>query len=106
MSATQQPKVSIIIVNRNGRKWLPNLLDSIRNQEYKNIEIFFVDNQSTDDSYSFVRQNYHEMIVIQNGGNFGFGKSANAGARAATGEFLIFLNEDMMLHKQMITNLL
>ena len=41
MSATQQPKVSIIIVNRNGRKWLPNLLDSIRNQEYKNIEIFF-----------------------------------------------------------------
>ena len=70
------------------------------------MRFFFVDNQSTDDSYSFVRQNYHEMIVIQNGGNFGFGKSANAGARAATGEFLIFLNEDMMLHKQMITNLL
>jgi len=93
--------VSIIIVNWNGRKWLKKCLDSLRVQTCKDFEIVLVDNSSTDDSVSFVRDNYPEVVIFHSE-NKGFGYSCNLGAQKAKGRFLMFFNEDMYVDKDFV----
>lgn len=49
-----QPKVSIIIVNWNGKKYLKECFDSVFNQTYSNYEVIFVDNRLTDGSAEYI----------------------------------------------------
>ena len=48
------PKVSIIIVNYNGKILLEKCLESVFKANYKNFEVIVVDNNSTDDSVNFI----------------------------------------------------
>lgn len=102
---TSSPLVSIIIINFNGRKWLKNLFNSIIKQTYKKLEIIFVDNASNDDCLKFVSDNYHNVTVIRNKINLGFGKANNIGAQKAKGEILFFLNNDTLLEKDTVWKL-
>ena len=54
----QFPKVSIIIVNYNGKELLEKCLESVFKADYKNYEVIIVDNNSTDDTVEFVKDNY------------------------------------------------
>ena len=51
------PKVSVIIVNYNGKILLKRCLESLSNIDYDNFEIILVDNNSTDNSIDYVRKN-------------------------------------------------
>ena len=99
------PLVSLIIVNWNGKKWLRNCLDSVYSQNYKNFEVIFVDNASTDDSVDFVKDNYPETKIIQNEDNYGFAKGNNIATRIAKGKYLFFLNNDTKVGKNFLTEL-
>ena len=59
----QLPKVSIIIVNYNGKTLLEKCLESVFKIDYKNTEVIVVDNNSTDDTVEFVTNNYPSMCV-------------------------------------------
>jgi GT2 family glycosyltransferase len=89
-------KVSIIIVNWNGRKWLKKCLDSLFSQTYKNFEIIFVDNNSTDDSIDFVRSSYDlsKLRIVESDRNLGFAGGNNLGIKNATGKYIMFFNND------------
>jgi len=50
--------VSIIILNFNGRQYLDDCLSSVLKQSYSNFEIILFDNNSADDSISFVENNF------------------------------------------------
>ncbi|MDD4353352.1 MAG: glycosyltransferase family 2 protein [Candidatus Nanoarchaeia archaeon] len=96
------PLISIIIVNWNGKRFLKDCFDSLVKQEYKNIEIIFVDNASSDDSVNFVKKNYSKKLnlkIIKNKENYGFAKANNIGAKIAKGEFLLLLNNDTKVPK-------
>ncbi len=97
--------VSIIIVNWNGKKWLEKCLGSILNQSYKNFEIIIVDNDSKDDSVSYLKANYKMVNLICNNENSGFGKANNIGVKHAKGEILFFVNNDTVLHERLIEDL-
>ncbi|NIM06879.1 MAG: glycosyltransferase, partial [Armatimonadetes bacterium] len=56
--------ISVIIPNWNGRRWLQDCLDSLRQQSLLPAETILVDDGSTDDSVDFVRRNYPEVQVI------------------------------------------
>lgn len=73
------PKVSIIVLNWNGKKFLKNCLDSLRKVTYSHLEIIVVDNNSTDGSQEFVKANYQKVIFIENKENYGFAKNALIG---------------------------
>ena len=62
------PLVSIITVNYNGRRFLDGCFKSLLNLNYPKdkLEIFMVDNGSTDDSLQFVRENYPQIKILQN----------------------------------------
>ncbi len=52
----KQPLVSIIMNCLNGEKYLSNAIDSVIKQTYKNWELIFWDNQSTDNSASILKR--------------------------------------------------
>jgi len=91
---TDNPIVSIIIANYNGRSYLEDCLASLMKVTYSNFEIILVDNCSTDDSVEFVKNNYPSTIIIKLEKNHGFAYPNNVGAKNAKGELLLFLNND------------
>ena len=97
--------VSIIIANYNGRKFLPRLCHSLCLQSFKNFEVIFVDNSSSDSSLDYIKTKYPKFKIIKTQ-NKGYGHGCNIGAKLAKGKFLIFLNPDMYCPKNFLKNLL
>ncbi len=97
--------VSIIIINYNGKHHLEKCLKSLMQIDYKNYEIILVDNNSSDDSIDFVKKFYSSVDIIQLEKNYGFAEPNNIGAKKATGEFLLFLNNDTIVKPNFISEL-
>lgn len=87
-------EVSIIVLNYNGRKWLEACLESLGAQAHVDAELILVDNASTDDSVTFVRERFPSVRLVQLEKNLGFAGGNNAGARVARAPYLAFLNND------------
>lgn len=98
--------ISVIIVNYNGRGHLGDLLESLENQSYQNIEILLIDNCSKDDSVTYVRQNWPRVKVIEQRRNLGFAAGNNVGIRAARGDYLFLVNNDTKLDSYCLANLM
>lgn len=94
-----KPLVSVIITTRNNEKTLKKLLNSIKKQSYKKIEIIIVDNYSFDKTVE-IAQSFTDK-VFQKGPE----RSAqrNFGAKKAKGEYLLILDSDMILTKSVIS---
>jgi GT2 family glycosyltransferase len=89
--------VSVIIVNYNGGFDLKRAVDSIFLLTAP-FEVIIVDNNSTDESTFFLSENKYDFIkLIKNKENLGFSKANNIGASHASGEFMLFLNNDAFL---------
>ena len=86
-------KVSIIIPTKNQKKLLKRCIKNIEKFTEQNYEIIIIDNNSTDkDTMNYLSSLPYK--VIQYKGNFNFSKISNLAANEATGEFLLFLNDD------------
>lgn len=88
------PKVSVVILNWNGKKFLQTCLSSLGKLKYPSVEIIVVDNNSSDDSVSYIKKNFPRVSVIASRTNNGFAKGNNIGAKRASGKYLLFLNND------------
>ncbi len=88
------PRLSVVIPNWNGKRYLGPCLDSLRAQTQPAIEVIIVDNASTDGSQQLVRAGYSEMRLIELPQNQGFTGACNRGMREAAGEFVALLNND------------
>ncbi len=88
------PRVSIIIVNWNGREHLPVCLDSLQQQTFRDFETILVDNGSTDGSLELIRERYPWVRLIELPTNSGFSGGNNEGLRHASGEYIVVLNND------------
>ncbi|WP_300887469.1 glycosyltransferase, partial [uncultured Clostridium sp.] len=64
--------VSIAIVNWNGEKYLYKCIKSLLNQNYKNIEIIVIDNDSTDNSVKIIEENFLDSIKLFRNKNTGY----------------------------------
>lgn len=91
------PLVSAIVVNWNGARDLDTCLPSLLSQSYRPLEIIVVDNASTDDSASVANLFGVRWLPLER--NLGLAPALNRGAEAATGELLLFLNNDMRFHE-------
>ncbi|WP_395750201.1 glycosyltransferase family 2 protein [Prosthecobacter sp.] len=86
--------VSFIVSNFNGGKYLPRLIQSLREQEKVAVELIIVDRQSTDDSPAFYAQNPW-IKVIQHPPEKGLVSGYAEGFKVASHDLLYFSNEDM-----------
>ena len=99
-------KVSAIIVNWNGKNETADCIQSLLDQDYSDLEIIVSDNGSTDGSIDFLRERFSSSIrLLENGRNLGFGTAVNRGLEEASGEYLIFLNNDLVLESASIGKL-
>lgn len=89
------PLVSIIVVNWNGGDVLPDLFNSLNSLSYPNWELVFVDNGSKDNSLILLKSLKTKKVkIIRNKKNFGFAPANNQGYKIASGEYVLFLNND------------
>ena len=98
--------VSIVIPHWNNVDILSECLESISATDFDNFETIVVDNASTDNSVASVRSNYPNVKLIENDKNYGYAGGCNIGAEAASGDYLIFLNNDTVQEKDWISNLI
>jgi GT2 family glycosyltransferase len=89
-----KPVVSIIIVNWNGRTYLPDCLDSLAGQSFRDFEVVLVDNGSVDESVTFVKEHYPWVKLVPLNENTGFSVGNNHGLQHAVGDYIVTLNND------------
>jgi len=98
--------VSIIIVNNNHIENLKNCLNSIKKHEVSTTkEIIVVDNASSDESLSILKNAYPEVKVIENKTNLGPSKARNQGIGVSQGEYVLFLDSDTYFIEPIIKEL-
>lgn len=88
------PKVDIIVLNFNGRRFLEECLLSLKQQTYQDFEVLLVDNASSDDSVEFVQNTFPDVKLLQLPENFGFCGGNNQGIRSTSAEYVALLNND------------
>jgi GT2 family glycosyltransferase len=99
-------KVSAIIVNWNGKNETADCIQSLLDQDHPDVEIIVSDNGSTDGSIEFLQERFSTSIrLLENGQNLGFGTAVNRGLKVATGDYLIFLNNDLVLAPNSLSEL-
>ena len=99
------PFVSVIIVNYNGLRFLKPCLSSLAAQSFKNFEIIFVDNHSSDGSSGYIREQFPSVTLIETEKNLGFAGGTNTGIRASCGDYILTLNNDTITDPHLIDNL-
>ncbi len=98
---TDEPLVSILCYNYNYGKYLAQSLESVFQQTYKNIELCFSDNASTDESWSialeFARKYPHQVYLVRNRDNFGVDANFANCLRNMNGKYYInFCSDDVL----------
>jgi len=100
-----EKKVSAIVVNWNGMEFLPTCLDSIFKQTYKNLEVIVVDCASKDESVSWTTKNYPKAKIIFLQKDPGPPAAINLAARQAEGDYILILNNDVILPEDLVSRL-
>ncbi len=94
--------ISIIIPVYNGERFLNESIDSILNQQYKDIEIIIVDDGSTDNSAEIAKSHEKVRYIYQT--NQGPSVARNTGIKVSSGNFISFIDcDDIWYPKKLIT---
>lgn len=87
-------KTAVIILNWNGKTLLEKFLPSVVRYSDK-AKIYVADNASTDNSVLFLKENYPNVEIIRNSGNFGYAKGYNEALKQVSEPYLVLLNSDV-----------
>ena len=99
--------ISVIIITYNSSSVIVDCLKSVfDNLKEISGEVVLVDNNSADNTVLIVSEKFPEVEIVRNKKNIGFAGGCNLGAEKSEGEFLYFLNPDVILDEDAIKNLL
>lgn len=87
-------RISIITVVRNGEDTIKDTIDCVLNQSYHNIEYIIVDGNSSDGTMDIIQSYGSKIDKIISESDKGIYDAMNKGLRAATGDYIAFLNAD------------
>lgn len=85
---------SVIIPTLNEERFLPNLLEDLSKQKYKNFEVIVVDGNSEDKTKEIVRSESRMRIRLEIIDQKNVSVQRNTGARSAVGEYILFIDAD------------
>ena len=100
-------KIFVVVVTYKGKYWYDRCFQSLRNSTYP-VTIIVVDNNSSDGSVDYIRQQYPEVVVFENKDNLGFGNANNVGmkyAREKDCDYVFLLNQDAWIEADMMERL-
>lgn len=99
-------KVSIIVPMYNSEKTIKKCINSLINQSWSNLDIVLIDDGSYDATLNIVNNISDERIRVFSQENKGVSAARNLGIKNAIGEFLVFVDSDDYVSKNMIENLM
>ena len=97
--------VSVTIVTWNSAQYLAECFASLEQQDYREIEVIIVDNDSGDETRALVGEVASRWRVIYNDRNVGFAAGQNQAIRASGGEWVLCLNPDVVLSPDFVSQL-
>lgn len=90
------PKVSIIVLNYNGLKYLKNTIPILLSLNYESYEVLVVDNGSSDGSEEYLSLLKNKKLkILFNRQNLGYSAGNNIGIKNATGEYIFSIDDDI-----------
>jgi GT2 family glycosyltransferase len=99
--------VSVILLSYNRPQMIVAAVESVINQNWDALEIIVIDNKSSaSDSIEELISPYKRVKLIQNQDNLGFTGGMNLGLELATGKYIYFTEDDIVLEQNCIANLL
>ena len=102
------PLVSIVVLNYNGEKHLPNCIRSVLQNRYPRFEVILVDNASTDSSIQPIQDQYGadpRLKIIISRMNLGYSGGNNLGFEYSKGKYIVFLNNDTIVEPDWLIHL-
>lgn len=101
----QEIKVTVVIPNYNGIKYIRDCMDSLRKQEGIPFDLLIVDNGSKDGSLEVLQEEYTEARVIALEENTGFCHAVNLGIQNSNTPYVILLNNDTVVKAGFVESL-
>ena len=99
-------KVSVIIPNYNGIKYIEDCLNSLKSQTFSDFDVWVIDNASTDGSDAIVKEQFADVHFLGLSENFGFSRAVNEGLlRTRDSKYVILLNADTKAEPQFVEKL-
>lgn len=98
-------KVTIIIPNYNGQKFVKDCFDALSKQTCKDFKTLVIDNASEDGSDEYIKLHYPEVEVVRLKKNYGFSGAVNKGIDLATTPYVILLNNDTEVEEHFVEKL-
>lgn len=108
MSQEDDPLISIITVNWNGKKYLEDLFSSLAGLNYPGdkLQIIMVDNNSTDGSIGFTEKRFPGVEIVPLKENTGYAGGNNEGLRRARGRYIALINNDCIVDPDWLCEML
>lgn len=101
-------KATVIVLGYHGWHYIEPCLESVLDQDVPSdsYEVLYVDNKSLDNSEPKVRSRFPDVRVLALDKNYGYAEGNNKGFAEARGAFVVFLNEDTVVHRSWLRELL
>jgi GT2 family glycosyltransferase len=103
------PKVIVLILSYNGKKFLGEAIDSYLKNNYGNFKIIVIDNGSTDGTEEFVNKNYPQVSLLRLKENLGYSGGFNEGLKYSFGEeiadYALITNNDVLADENIVDEL-
>jgi len=100
----KQPLVTIQILNWNRADETLRAIQSALDQTYENIEVIVIDNNSSDSSVIKINNKYPSVKVVRLEKNYGCPGGRNRGVKHCQGDYILFCDNDGVLHKDAVQN--
>ena len=98
-------KISINLVTWNGEKYIKHCINSVLNQTFKDYELNILDNGSHDKTVEVIESNFPQFKILKNKENIGFAKGHNKLFAWAKSDYIMCLNQDMILEPNFLENI-
>jgi GT2 family glycosyltransferase len=91
------PSVAVVILNWNGKRFLGQFLPDVVRYSQREAEVIIADNGSKDSSLEYLRADFPNIRIIENGSNVGFASGYNLALKQVEADYYILLNNDIQV---------
>jgi hypothetical protein len=88
------PRVAVVVLNHDGSKWLPKCLSSVTRTGSPNVDVYLVDNGSTDGSVTYAHEHFPDVKTIVHSTNLGFAAGYTRALKRIKADYFVLLNND------------